>query len=80
MTQLLIKMHPADNVAVVVTAGGLPAGTQVADGLSLVENIPQGHKVALETIAQGNAVIRYNVVICLDSVISFQITKANGCW
>ncbi|QEY10782.1 MULTISPECIES: galactarate dehydratase [unclassified Cellvibrio] len=63
MSQLLIKIHPADNVAVVVTAGGLPAGTEVATGLSLSENIPQGHKVALCDIAKGDAVIRYNVVI-----------------
>lgn len=63
MPQLLIKIHPADNVAVVVTAGGLPAGTEVATGLSLTENVPQGHKVALQLIAQGDAVIRYNVVI-----------------
>lgn len=63
MAQAVIKMHAADNVAVVVTAGGLPAGTEVLPGLSLVENIPQAHKVALQNFAKGDAIIRYNVII-----------------
>jgi galactarate dehydratase len=63
MAQAVIKMHAADNVAVVVTAGGLPAGTEVLPGLSLVENIPQAHKVALQNFAKGDAIIRYNVTI-----------------
>lgn len=63
MAQAVIKMHPADNVAVVVTDGGLPAGTEVLPGLSLVENIPQAHKVALQYFAKGDAIIRYNVII-----------------
>lgn len=63
MAQAVIKMHAADNVAVVVTAGGLPAGTEVLPGLSLTENIPQAHKVALQNFAKGDAIIRYNVTI-----------------
>jgi galactarate dehydratase len=65
MAQAVIKMHPADNVAVVVTDGGLPAGTEVLSGLLLVENIPQAHKVALKDFAKGEAIIRYNVSIGL---------------
>ncbi len=60
---VVITMHPADNVAVVANDGGLPAGTGLPNGLTLVENIPQGHKVALVDIEQGQAVRRYNVVI-----------------
>jgi galactarate dehydratase len=63
MAQAVIKMHAADNVAVVVTAGGLPAGTEVLPGLFLAENIPQAHKVALQNFAKGDAIIRYNVTI-----------------
>lgn len=63
MAQAVIKMHDADNVAVVVTAGGLPAGTEVLPGLFLTENIPQAHKVALQNFAKGDAIIRYNVTI-----------------
>jgi galactarate dehydratase len=60
---LSIKMHPDDNVAIVANDGGLPAGTAFASGLTLREQVPQGHKVALTDIAQGAAVRRYNVPI-----------------
>lgn len=60
---LFIRMHAADNVAIVANDGGLPAGTVFADGLRLVDHVPQGHKVALEDLAQGDAVRRYDVVI-----------------
>lgn len=63
MSQLVIKMHAADNVAVVVTAGGLPAGMEVLPGLLLVEPVPQGHKVALAAITEGSAIVRYGVTI-----------------
>ena len=61
-------MHPADNVAIVVTAGGLKLGDRVRkalsqDNLVLLSAVPQGHKVALSAIAAGQAVIRYNVKI-----------------
>ena len=58
-----IAMHAADNVAIVANEGGLKAGTQFPDGLTLVDNVPQGHKVALVNLPQGATVVRYNVVI-----------------
>ena len=65
---LLLRMHALDNVAIVANDGGLPAGTvlpegAVGAGLQLVDKVPQGHKVALEPIAAGGAVRRYNVTI-----------------
>jgi galactarate dehydratase len=60
---LTIRMHEADNVAIVANDGGLPAGTVFASGLTLVDKVPQGHKVALVDLATGVAVRRYNVVI-----------------
>ena len=39
---LTIKVNPADNVAIVVNSGGLPAGTALDDGLTLHEHVPQG--------------------------------------
>lgn len=60
---LYIKVHPTDNVAIIVNNNGLPEGTQFADGLTLVEHVPQGHKVALQAIAQGDTIIRYGEVI-----------------
>jgi galactarate dehydratase len=58
-----ILMHEADNVAIVVNDGGLPAGTVFASGLLLQGMVPQGHKVALVDLPQGSAVRRYNVPI-----------------
>ena len=58
-----IQMHPGDNVAIVANDGGLPAGTRFADGLTLIDQVPQGHKVALVNIVAGEEVRRYDVVI-----------------
>ena len=58
-----IRMHVADNVAIVANDGGLPAGTLMPDGLTLVDKVPQGHKVALVDLAQGAPVLRYNTLI-----------------
>jgi galactarate dehydratase len=58
-----IRMHDNDNVAIVVNDGGLPAGTTFPDGLVLQRAVPQGHKVALQDIARGAPVLRYDVTI-----------------
>ncbi len=58
-----IQIHPSDNVAIIVNDGGLPAGAVFEDGLTLIDRVPQGHKVALKAIALGEAVRRYNVCI-----------------
>ena len=47
---LYIRMHADDNVAIVANRGGLHPGAEFACGLRLVEQIPQGHKVALADI------------------------------
>jgi galactarate dehydratase len=60
---LTIRMHPADNVAIVANDGGLNAGAVCPDGVVLIERIAQGHKVALVALPQGHEVRRYNVVI-----------------
>lgn len=62
-TPLYIKVHAADNVAIIVNTGGLPEGTVFPCGLLLKEHVPQGHKVALTDLAQGEAIIRYGEVI-----------------
>ncbi|BEP67857.1 MULTISPECIES: galactarate dehydratase [unclassified Variovorax] len=60
---LYIRIHAADNVAIVANDGGLKARTAFDDGLVLVDTVPQGHKVALADLAEGDAIRRYNVVI-----------------
>ena len=59
-----IKIHPSDSVAVALAP--LPAGTalQVAgQTVTLLEDIPQGHKFALTDIPRGEAVIKYGAPI-----------------
>ena len=56
----LIRIHPQDNVAVALT--DLKAGETLAvDGLELTarEDVARGHKIALQTIAQGEPVVKY---------------------
>ena len=63
LAPLYITMDQRDNVAIVANDGGLPAGTLFPSGLTLVDKVPQGHKIALVDIAAGAPVLRYNVVI-----------------
>ena len=58
-----IRMHLADNVAIVANDGGLGPGARFDDGLVLRDRVPQGHKVSLVEIPMGTAVRRYDVVI-----------------
>ena len=65
---LTIRMHDEDNVAIVANDGGLAEGTRLPEGvpgagLVLRDKVPQGHKVALADIAEGEVVRRYNVPI-----------------
>jgi len=57
----VIRLHPADNVAVAVRR--LPAGAAVADDVAACEPIPSGHKIAVAPIAIGEEVRRYGQVI-----------------
>ena len=58
-----IRLNDADNVAIIVNAFGMPAGTRFADGLTLKDFVPQGHKVALVDIADGAPIRRYGEII-----------------
>lgn len=63
----LLRLHPRDNVAVVLV--DLPAGAAAAiiDGpaLALRADVPFGHKVALSAIAPGEPVRKYGEAIGL---------------
>jgi galactarate dehydratase len=58
-----IRLNAADNVAIIVNAFGMPAGTQFPDGLILQDFVPQGHKVSLTGIAKDAPIIRYGEII-----------------
>ena len=59
-----LKINPADNVAVAINP--LTAGVTVnvdGDEITLVSDIPAGHKFALRDIAEGENVIKYGFPI-----------------
>jgi galactarate dehydratase len=60
---LYVQVHPQDTVAIIVNEGGLRAGTRFDSGLTLVEDVPEAHKVALVDIEAGAPIIRYGSVI-----------------
>src|SRR5581483_12191935 len=58
-----IRIHPDDNLAVVVNPGGLAEGSPFPCGLELTEAVPEAHKVALTDLAQADPIVRYGTVI-----------------
>lgn len=74
-TPRYIKVNEKDNVAIVVNARGLEAGTVFPCGLYLKEYVPQGHKVSLRSFNEGDPIIRYGEVIGYAN----ESIKA-GCW
>ena len=56
-----LQIHPADNVAVALIA--LSAGTALDCGVTLAEDIPAGHKLALAEIPEGANIVKYGAPI-----------------
>ena len=72
---LSIQVHPQDNVAIIANEGGLPVGAHLDNDVTLIDAIPEAHKVALSGIAVGEPIVRYGVIIGYAQV---PITK--GSW
>lgn len=58
-----LRLHASDNVAMILSGGGVAAGTPLEPGLAVREAVPQAHKVAIEPIEEGTPVRRYGQVI-----------------
>ena len=59
-----IKLHPNDNVCVVVNDNGLAPGSQLdSNQITAIEIIPKGHKAALSQIHSGDNIVKFNHVI-----------------
>ena len=56
---MLIRVHPQDNVAIVVAPEGIASGDGLPGRLTARERIPQSHKIALHDLETGAPVIRY---------------------
>lgn len=63
---MYIKIKEEDNVAIAVNE--IQAGTELFDGVTADQNIPQAHKIALCDIPGGGPIIRYGVVLGYASV------------
>jgi altronate dehydratase len=60
MADKFIRLHATDNV--VIALADLPAGTTV-EGVTLMQAVPRGHKVALTALVKGALVLRYGQII-----------------
>jgi galactarate dehydratase len=60
---MLIRVHPQDNVGIVVAPEGVNPGSDLGGGLTAGERIPQSHKAALRAFEAGDAVLRYGQAI-----------------
>lgn len=60
---LYVQIHPEDTVGIIVNEGGLRTGTHFDSGLTLIEDVPEAHKVALKDIRAGEPIVRYGSVI-----------------
>lgn len=58
---IYIKIKDEDNVA--ITVDRVAAGSQVMEGITAKQDIPQGHKIALCDIPAGGSIIRYGVTL-----------------
>ena len=62
MAKQVFKLHPQDNIFVALT--DLASGTQLEDlGVTLVQSVQQGHKIAASAINVGEQVLRYGHII-----------------
>ena len=57
----LIKIQSSDNVAIPIETAS--RGSRFENGLTALDDIPQGHKIALLPLKKGDAIIRYGSII-----------------
>ena len=60
---ILIRINEKDNVGIVANELGIQKGTILDNGLTLLEYVPNGHKVALQNINKEEEIIRYGEII-----------------
>jgi len=58
-----IQVNEKDNVAIILNPDGLKKGTIIDNNVTLLEDIPQAHKIILEDVKEKEAFIRYGEVI-----------------
>lgn len=73
MARLYVKIKDQDNVVVAVQ--DLKAGTKVMEGLTVNQNIPQAHKIALQDIPAGE---RLSAMVLSLAMLSMILKKGIG--
>jgi galactarate dehydratase len=58
-----VRIHPRDNVAIILDPEGVRAGDTFDCGLAARERIPQSNKIALADLDSGEPVYRYGQII-----------------
>ncbi|MFD1671805.1 UxaA family hydrolase [Agrilactobacillus yilanensis] len=61
MEKHVVKMRDEDNVAIALH--DIAKGTRIEGGITVNDNIPQAHKVALVDVPKGGSIFRYGVVL-----------------
>lgn len=61
MEKHVVKMRDKDNVAIALH--DIPKGTLIEGNITVRDNIPQAHKVALVPVPKGGSILRYGVVL-----------------
>jgi altronate hydrolase len=63
----MIVLGPADNVGIALRdiAGGSVAEDGAGRIVKALEEIPQGHKIALGPIAEGDRIVRFGVPVAI---------------
>ena len=61
MSHIALKINNLDNVAIAINT--IPSGTKIDTHITALQDIPQGHKIALCDIPKDQAIVRYGVVI-----------------
>jgi galactarate dehydratase len=59
----IVQTSPLDNVGIVCHAFGVRKGATVSGNIVVAQDIPMGHKIALEDINEGKEIVRYGQVI-----------------
>ena len=59
----IVQTSPLDNVGIVCHAFGVRKGAVVLEHIVVAQDIPMGHKVALQDIHEGEEIVRYGQVI-----------------
>lgn len=72
---IVIKTTPNDNVAIAANPMGLKAGVVILDDITVLEDIPMGHKIALKNFEKGDEIIRYGQIIGYANKVILR-----GCW